>query len=170
MKKQMKYLKHTIARYVYSHCNITIYFCNMYIKHLQHTSKTSETLKIYTCNMCFQQTLAGGRVKLYTARSGTRSWWRRMEPRRCEGSWARDRDGDEKRLGPTARGREEGGRRVRVWCRGAAWRGAGMGRTEEGCWERRLGGRCGHHGCGDEENCEMNDWARRKRNTSIPFF
>jgi hypothetical protein len=52
-------------------------------------------------------------------------------PRR---KWAWDRDGDRERLGPAVWAREEGGmvgggregRRVR--CRGAAWRGAGMGR------------------------------------------
>jgi hypothetical protein len=31
-------------------CDITIYFCNIHLKHLQHAS---ETLEIYTCNMCF---------------------------------------------------------------------------------------------------------------------
>jgi hypothetical protein len=38
---------------VYNHfnkCNISIYFCNIHIKHLQHTS---ETLEIYACNMRF---------------------------------------------------------------------------------------------------------------------
>jgi hypothetical protein len=32
-------------------CNITIYFCNIRMKHLQYTSKIIET---YSCNMCFQ--------------------------------------------------------------------------------------------------------------------
>jgi hypothetical protein len=32
-------------------CNIPIYFCNIIMKHLQHTSKTSETFKMYTCNI-----------------------------------------------------------------------------------------------------------------------
>jgi hypothetical protein len=32
-------------------CNIPIYFCNIHIKHLQHTS---ETLKTSACNMRFQ--------------------------------------------------------------------------------------------------------------------
>ena len=33
---------------MYNHCNIcniTIYFCNIHMKHLQHTYKTSETLE-----------------------------------------------------------------------------------------------------------------------------
>jgi hypothetical protein len=45
--------KHT-CNYVYNHsniCNIPIYFCNIHLKLLQYTS---ETLKIYTCNMRFQ--------------------------------------------------------------------------------------------------------------------
>jgi hypothetical protein len=53
LKKQMKHLEEMFATYVYSHCNIfniLIYFCNIQIKHLQHTSETLET---YVCNMCF---------------------------------------------------------------------------------------------------------------------
>jgi hypothetical protein len=45
----MKHLEHTFETYVYSHCNmynIPIYFRNIDIKHLQHTSETSETLNI----------------------------------------------------------------------------------------------------------------------------
>jgi hypothetical protein len=52
----MKHLEHAFVTYVYSHCNICnipTYFCNIYIKHLQHTFKTSETLKSYSYNMCF---------------------------------------------------------------------------------------------------------------------
>ena len=47
----MKHLEQTHATYVYRHChkcNIMISFCNIHMKHLQHTSKTSET---YACNM-----------------------------------------------------------------------------------------------------------------------
>ena len=53
----MKHLEQTLATYVYSHCsicNIPIYFCNTDIKHLQHTSETSET---YVCNMRFQRNI-----------------------------------------------------------------------------------------------------------------
>jgi hypothetical protein len=32
-------------------CNIPINFCNILMKHLQYTSKTSETFKIYSCNL-----------------------------------------------------------------------------------------------------------------------
>jgi hypothetical protein len=52
--EQMKHLKHTLETYMYNHChmsNILIYFCNIGIKHLQHVSKTSETLETYVCNM-----------------------------------------------------------------------------------------------------------------------
>jgi hypothetical protein len=31
-------------------CNIPIYFCNIHLKHVQHTS---ETLEMYVCNMRF---------------------------------------------------------------------------------------------------------------------
>jgi hypothetical protein len=52
--EQMKYLGHTLETYVYSHynmCNILIYFYNIYIQHLQHTSEIFET---YYCTMCFE--------------------------------------------------------------------------------------------------------------------
>ena len=45
--KHVKYLEHTRATYVYSHCNI----CNIQIKHLQHTCKTAKTCETYTCNI-----------------------------------------------------------------------------------------------------------------------
>jgi hypothetical protein len=50
----MKHLEQTFAIYVYNHydiCNILIYFCNICMKHLQYTSRTSETLQTYTYNM-----------------------------------------------------------------------------------------------------------------------
>jgi hypothetical protein len=53
----MKHLEQTLATYVYSHCNmcnIRIYFYNIHIKHLQHTSEISKTLGICVCNMQFQ--------------------------------------------------------------------------------------------------------------------
>jgi uncharacterized membrane protein YGL010W len=40
---QMKHLEHTLETYAYSHrnmCNITIYFCNIDIKHLKHAFAT----------------------------------------------------------------------------------------------------------------------------------
>ena len=46
----MKHLEQTLATYMYSHCNIcdiSIYFCNIHTKHLQHTSETYEILKTY---------------------------------------------------------------------------------------------------------------------------
>jgi hypothetical protein len=53
----MKRLEQTLTTYVYRHrniCNIWIYFRNIQMKHLQRTSKTSETLKTYVCNMSFR--------------------------------------------------------------------------------------------------------------------
>ena len=52
----MKHREQKLATYVYNHCNICnipIYFCNIHLKHLQRTSKTSETLERYACNMHF---------------------------------------------------------------------------------------------------------------------
>ena len=49
----MKYLEHTLETYVYSHyniCNMSIYFYNIDIQYLQHTSETLETC---SCNMRF---------------------------------------------------------------------------------------------------------------------
>jgi hypothetical protein len=57
----MKHLERTLATYVYKHCNmcnITIYFCNIHMKHLQHTSEIFETIKIYSCNMRFQRNMS----------------------------------------------------------------------------------------------------------------
>jgi hypothetical protein len=45
---------------MYSHCNmcnISIYFCNIDIKHLQRTSKMSETFETYACNKRFQRSV-----------------------------------------------------------------------------------------------------------------
>jgi hypothetical protein len=57
----MKHLEQTLATYVYNNynmCNITIYFCNIQMKHLQHTSKTSEIIETYSCNMRFQRNIS----------------------------------------------------------------------------------------------------------------
>jgi hypothetical protein len=43
LEKQVKHWKQKLATYIYNHCNITIYFCNIHMKHLQHTFKTFET-------------------------------------------------------------------------------------------------------------------------------
>ena len=39
----MKHCEQRFATYVYNHCNILIYFCNMHTKYLKHTSETFET-------------------------------------------------------------------------------------------------------------------------------
>ena len=65
----MKHLEQTLATYVYIHCNmcnITIYFCNIqmkhlqhiHTKHLQHTSETSEPIETYSYNMRFQRNIS----------------------------------------------------------------------------------------------------------------
>jgi hypothetical protein len=70
--KQMKHFQQTLATYVYSYCNICnirIYFCNIYMKYLQHTSETSEKIEMYVCNMRFQRniSLMRSRVAVATA-------------------------------------------------------------------------------------------------------
>ena len=65
----MKHWEQTLATYIYNHCNICnilIYFCDICMKHLQHTSETSEILKTYACNMRFQRNiiLLLGRMEL----------------------------------------------------------------------------------------------------------
>jgi hypothetical protein len=45
----MKHLEQTLETYMYSHCNmynITIYFYNIKIKHLQYPDETCETLEM----------------------------------------------------------------------------------------------------------------------------
>jgi hypothetical protein len=57
----MKHLEYILEIYLYSHCNICnilIYFCNIDIKHLQHTSETFETLETYVCNMHFLRNMS----------------------------------------------------------------------------------------------------------------
>jgi hypothetical protein len=57
---------------VYNHCNICnipIYFCNIHLKHLQHTFEISETLETYACNIRFQQNLAVRQAKHCTSGS-----------------------------------------------------------------------------------------------------
>ena len=59
LENEMKHLEHTLETYVYSHCNmcnISIYFCNIKIKHLQHPGKISEILETYSYNMGFAWT------------------------------------------------------------------------------------------------------------------
>jgi hypothetical protein len=58
-ENEMKHLEHKLETYVYSYCNIcniSIYFCNINMKHLQHSDETSKTLEIYSCNMGFAWT------------------------------------------------------------------------------------------------------------------
>jgi hypothetical protein len=44
-------------------CNITIYFCNIHMKHLQHTSETYEKTETYSCNMRFQRYISAECMK-----------------------------------------------------------------------------------------------------------
>jgi hypothetical protein len=60
---------------VYNHCNIyniSIYFCNIHIKHLQHSDETFETLETYFCNICFQRVMSP--CCLDESRSSTPPW------------------------------------------------------------------------------------------------
>ena len=64
----------------YNICNIPIYFCNINLKHLQHTSEISETLETDSCSMRFQR--SGAEVVDVELVGGTdldRGYCRRME-------------------------------------------------------------------------------------------
>jgi len=68
LRKQVKHLKHTLATCVYNHCNICNipnYFCNINVKHLQHTNETSEHLKhtVATCTFLRNVTLLLGQME-----------------------------------------------------------------------------------------------------------
>ena len=59
-KTQMKHWEQKFTTYVYNHCNmcnIPIYYCNIRMKHLQHTSETSKIIETYACNMRFQRNI-----------------------------------------------------------------------------------------------------------------
>jgi hypothetical protein len=53
----------TLVTDLYSICNILLYFCNIHLKHLQHTSKTYKTLETYACNIRFEQNMAVRRAE-----------------------------------------------------------------------------------------------------------
>jgi hypothetical protein len=70
---------------MYNHCkcSISIYFCNIHMKHLQHTSETSKTLE----NRRFQHALSANPGK----RVGERSTAQRDLTLSCGGGeWSRD--------------------------------------------------------------------------------
>jgi hypothetical protein len=56
----------TLETYICNICNIPIYFSDIRLKYLQHTSEISETVEIYVCNMRFLRniTLRLGRIEL----------------------------------------------------------------------------------------------------------
>ena len=79
--EEIKYLEHRLETYVYSHynmCDILIYFCNIDIQHLQHSSETFETIETHACNMQFQRNISlmlgrmdpRRRVEFYPGRRG----------------------------------------------------------------------------------------------------
>jgi hypothetical protein len=75
----MKHLERTCERYMYRHCkmcNVSIYICNIDIKHLQHISEISETLETYACNMRFQCNVSLLPEQMEARRCGPRRWWR----------------------------------------------------------------------------------------------
>ena len=49
-----------------------IYFCNIHVKQLQHTSKTSETLETYACNIRFHCNISLLRSRIAAAIT---FWW-----------------------------------------------------------------------------------------------
>jgi hypothetical protein len=85
LEKQIKHLKQTLATYMYNHCkcSISIYFCNIHMKHLQHTSETCKTLE----NRRFQHALSANPGK----RVGERSTAQRdLTLSYGGGEWSRD--------------------------------------------------------------------------------
>jgi hypothetical protein len=99
-KKQIKYWEYKLTTYVYNHCNIyniPIHFCNIRMKNLQYTSKTSETLETYACNMRFQRNIslllrrteACRRVE-FTWGSGPRRGVEKMAPTSSSRRWQTD--------------------------------------------------------------------------------
>ena len=58
-----------------------MYFCNIDIKHLQHSSETFETIETHACNMQFQRNISlmlgrmdpRRRVEFYPGRHGLRA-------------------------------------------------------------------------------------------------
>jgi hypothetical protein len=67
-----------------NHCNISIYFYNIRMKHLQHTSEISRT---YACNTRFSAQHGAGGAANWRGEGGRGSW---MEPPR-HGGVARSR-------------------------------------------------------------------------------
>jgi hypothetical protein len=51
--KQLQHTSETLAIYAAS----LIYFCNIHIKQWQHTSETSKTLETYACNVRFHRNI-----------------------------------------------------------------------------------------------------------------
>jgi hypothetical protein len=76
-------------------CNISIFFCNTDIKHLQHTCETSET---YVCNMCSHSNIS---LLFRSGGSLARGVYRCRAPRwrvaRCSGGESDGRFGGEDR-------------------------------------------------------------------------
>jgi hypothetical protein len=103
-------------------CKISIYFCNIDVKHLQHTPKISETLKTYGYNMHFQCNVTWllGWMDASSLRS---SRWRRIE---LTGDPAEALCHPGR---PRARGR---GQRARWHARWAPWRATPAGQAPLG--------------------------------------
>jgi hypothetical protein len=139
-------MKHSLETYVYSHynmCNIPIYFCNIDLQHLQHTSKTLETIAICTFSVASACCLdewrlvdaeldVGAELDAMKWRGGRWCGARRWHgPRQGQGNadgarpqWeARFRAGARSTSGRRGHGR---GRAMRV---GAAWLSAGSSRS-----------------------------------------
>jgi hypothetical protein len=67
-----------------------IYFCNIQIKHLQHTSETAKTLEAYACNMHFQHniTLLLGQIEARRFTESLMPVWRSTPARSGDGGVA----------------------------------------------------------------------------------
>jgi hypothetical protein len=76
--KHFEQIFEALATCLAKYARSPIYFCNIHMKQLQHTSETSETLETYTCNMCFHRNISLLRTRVAPAMAltaATTFWW-----------------------------------------------------------------------------------------------
>jgi hypothetical protein len=117
----------------------SIYFCNIHIKQLQHTSETCATFEIYACNMRFNRNISLLRSRIATAMASTTAttfWWgtaASAAPQHTRGTGHGAQQVGAQRAGAGAAGdgawRDDGGRNV-GW---SATLDGGAARRQMGC-------------------------------------
>ena len=83
----LKHLQHTqhpdlllqhVSEILATYATSLIYFCNIHMKQLQHTSETSKTLETCACNMRFHHIISLLRSHIAAAMASTAAttfWW-----------------------------------------------------------------------------------------------